>query len=260
MANEIILTFDFETPPAAEDLGEVFIALSRDYRDFSQGGTLAVTRVETGSIIVALTDSVLAAAPYAAIAVGGAISTMAAINTVDKFAENLRKWFGRAKTDEGKKRLYKKGKKTAGQRSVEAIIKTAAKTGSRAKVKYTKANGETLEAEITPREAVEIRDAAASNSALKSLAPPTDYALSARPEIDAVVERLRLAGSENLSHAQIDAVVDVIVATIMSAGAGHLLSDIASQLDAHGLFDFATAVRKHIRGSGGSLLPPITTT
>jgi len=42
--------------------------------------------------------------------VGAVVAGMAAVNTIDKFAENLKKWFGRAKTDEGKRRLYKKGR------------------------------------------------------------------------------------------------------------------------------------------------------
>lgn len=255
MANEIVITFDFETAPAAEDLGQVFTALARDYHDASDG-TLVVTRVESGSIIVTLTDAALAALPYAA----GGVAVIAAINTIDKFAENLKKWFGRAKTPEGKKRLYRKGKKLPGQRSVEAIITTAAKTGSRAKVKHTKANGETLEAEISPAEAKEIRETAADNAAeSKRLAQSEGRALSARRDIGVAVERLRQAGSENLSQTQIEAVVEIVVSMLQSNGAGHALPELASQLDMHGLFEFATAVRKHIRGTGGTLLPPITT-
>lgn len=247
MANDIVLTFDFETAPAAEDLGEVFAALSRDYRDLRTGGTLVVTRIDSGSIIVSLTDAVLAGAPYAIAAIGGTITTMAAINTVEKFAENLNKWFGRAKTDEGKKQLYKKGRKSPGQRSVEAIIKTAAKTGSRAKVRHTKPNGETLEAEISPAEAVEIRDAAAQKPELAApLVSSAFEELKARPAIDAAVERLRLAGSQNLSQTQIEAIVDIIVTALNASGSAHALPEIALQLETHGLFDFAVAVRRHI--------------
>lgn len=259
MAHEIILTFDFEFAPTAEDLGEVFLALSRDYRDASNGGTLVVTRVESGSIIVTLTDAALTAAPYAAVIVGGTISTMAAINTIDKFAENLKKWFGRAKTGEGKKRLYRKGKKSPGQRSVEAIINTAAKTRSRARVKYSKANGETLEAEVSPAEAIEIRNVAEPDAAQPKKVT-VERPLTVRPEVESAVEQFRKAGSENLSQSQIEAVVDIIVAALQSSSAEHALPKIASQLEMHGLFEFAGAVRRHIRGSGGTLLPPITTT
>jgi hypothetical protein len=259
MAHEIILTFDFEFAPTAEDFGEVFSALSRDYRDASNGGTLVVTRVESGSIIATLTDAALTAAPYAAALVGGTISTMAAINTIDKFAENLKKWFGRAKTDDGKKRLYRKGKKSPGQRSVEAIINTAAKTRSRARVKYSKSNGETLEAEFSPAEAIEIRNVAASDSAqLKKVTIERPF--TARQEVESAVKKFQKAGSENLSQSQIEAIVDIIVAAMQSSGAEHALPELASQLELHGLFEFADAVRRHIRGSGGTLLPTTTTT
>jgi hypothetical protein len=261
MAHEIILTFDFEFAPTAGDLGEVFSALSRDYRDASNGGTLVVTRVESGSIIVTLTDAALTAAPYAAVIVGGTISTMAAIDTIDKFAENLKKWFGRAKTDEGKRRLYRKGKKSPGQRSVEAIINTAAKTRSRARVKYSKANGEILEAEVSPAEAIEIRHVTEPDAAQpKKVEATVERALTVRPEVESAVEKLRKAGSENLSQSQIEAVVDIIVTALQSSGAEHALPEIASQLEMHGLFEFAGAVRRHIRGSGGTRLPPIATT
>jgi hypothetical protein len=258
MANEIILTFDYEETPAAEDLADVFAALARDYRETSGGGTLVVTRVQSGSITVTVTDAILASLPHAQTAAVATIAVIAAINTVDKFAENLRTWFGRAKTDEGKKRLYKKGKKQSGQRSVEAIINTAAKTRSRAKVKHTKANGETLEAEITPSEAVTIKEATASpEPGPKLVATDNPRALIARPDVEFAVERLRQAGSENLSQSQIEAIVEIIVSTLRSSGASHTLPEIASQLEMHGLGNFAHAIRRHI--SGGTLEPLQTT-
>jgi hypothetical protein len=205
-----------------------------------------------------VTDAILASLPHAQTAAVATIAVIAAINTVDKFAENLRTWFGRAKTDEGKKRLYKKGKKQSGQRSVEAIINTAAKTRSRAKVKHTKANGETLEAEITPSEAVTIKEATASpEPGPKLVATDNPRALIARPDVEFAVERLRQAGSENLSQSQIEAIVEIIVSTLRSSGASHTLPEIASQLEMHGLGNFAHAIRRHI--SGGTLEPLQTT-
>ncbi len=247
MANEIILIFEYEETPAAEDLADVFAALARDYRETSGGGTPVVTRVQTGSITVMVTDAILASLPHVQTAAVTTIAVIAAMNTVDKFAENLGKWFGRAKTDEGKKRLYKKGKKQSGQRSVEAIINTAAKTRSRAKVKHTKANGETLEAEITPSEAVTIMEATASREAgPKPVTNDIPRALIARPDVDFAVERLRQAGSQNLSQSQIEAIVEIIVSTLKSSGLSHALPEIASQLEVHGLYDFAHAIRRHI--------------
>jgi hypothetical protein len=253
VTNEIILEFDFETPPAAEDLGELFVALDRDYRKISKGGTLVVTRVESGSIIITITDAVLAAAPYVVAAGGAALATMAAINTIAKFAENIKTWFGRATTDQGKKRLYKKGKKAPGQRSVEAIIRTAAKTRSHVEVKHTRPNGETLEAKLTPAEAINVSNAEDDTKVAK-LRSDIPRALAERPEIRTAIKKLQEASSSDLS------VVDIIVSVLQTTAAGQAaLPEIASHLEKNGLFDLAVAVRQHIRGRGGAPEPPLTT-
>jgi hypothetical protein len=256
MAEELVLTFDFETPPPAADLGEVLAALARDYREMTRGRVLVVTRVESGSIWVTLTDAALAATPY----VVHGMAAVTAINALAKFAENLQKWFGHAKSNEGKKRLYRKGKKASGQRSVEAIIKAAASTRSRVRVKHTTANGETLEAELTPSEATE---AAAEEGQAKEEAISLQHDGATRlqisaPEVRGAIERLQQASAQNLSPTQIQAVVDVVVAVLQGAGAGNLLPEIASELEMHGMYEFAQAVRQHIRPSGGTQL--LTTT
>jgi hypothetical protein len=254
MINEITLTFDYETPPAAEDLAKVLAALARDYRDVSDGGVLTVTRVQSGSITLVVTDALLAAAPYAA----AAVATMAAANTIDKFAENLKKWFGRAKTEEGKKRLYKRVKKSSGQRSVEAIISTAAKTRSRVKVRHTKASGEILEAEISPNEAARAVPVAAPLHPAKVMDQiATDRALTL--DVADAVEKLRLAGSKDLPLSLLQPLIEIIVSALRMSGATNALPEIAAQLEANGLFDLAQEVRAHTRGPGKNLEPPVTT-
>ena len=84
MADELILKLDFERTPSAEDLGEIFSALGRDYHEMSDGRTLVVVRVESGSIILTLTDAALAG-------VGAGFALMTAINTLAEFAKNLEK-------------------------------------------------------------------------------------------------------------------------------------------------------------------------
>lgn len=256
MANELVLIFDFKTAPSAEELGEVFVALARDYRDMSNGRKLVVSQIQSGSIIVTLTDAALAAAPY----VLGSVAAMAAINTVAKFAENLQQWFGRAKTDEGKKRLYRKGRKSPGQRSVEAIIKAAANTGSHVKVKYAKSNGETLEAELTPLQAIAAQEQAEAQEVNVTRVKDAKQRIEfSDPEVQGAIKRLEQIGTQNPSVTDIQTVVDVIVAVLKAAGAGHLLPEIASQLSMNGLYTIADAVRQHIH-PGGNLEPPLTTT
>jgi hypothetical protein len=174
----------------------------------TRGRVLVVSRIENGSIIATLTDAALAAAPY----VAGAMVVVTAVNSITKFAENLQKWFGRAKSDEGKKRLYRKGKKTPGQ--------TAAKSGSRVKVKHTTARGETLEAELTPAEVVaaaaEQTQAAEETKAIKD-DRETQLRIGA-PTVRDAAERLQQVSTQNPSATEVQAVVDVVVAVLQAAG------------------------------------------
>ena len=93
MADEIVLTFNFEMSPSADGLGEVFVALARDYNEATEGRVLVIKSIQSGSIVVALTDAALAAAPYA----GGTLAIIGAVNAVAAFAKNLKEWFGRAR-------------------------------------------------------------------------------------------------------------------------------------------------------------------
>ncbi|WP_156898506.1 hypothetical protein [Bradyrhizobium erythrophlei] len=255
MADEIVLAFHFDTPPPADGFGDVFVALARDYNEATEGRVLVIKSIQSGSIIVALTDAALAAAPYAA----GALVVIGAANAVATFAKNLKEWFGRAKSDEGRKRLYRRGKKAPGQRSVEAIITVAAKNGLGARVKYTSPKGEVIEAELTPAQAVQAVEMSATRPTKLAEIEAKQRRALARPDVMAALEKLRDAGNANLSPVQIESLIDIIVAALELAGAEYALPSIAAHLEMHGMHEFAKAVRKHIKRPGGTLAPPITT-
>lgn len=255
MADEIILTFNFEASPPVDGLGEVFVALARDYKEATKGRVLVIKSIQSGSIVVTLTDAALAVAPYA----GGVLVGVGAVNAVATFAKNLKEWFGHAKSGEGRKRLYRRGKKAAGQRSVEAMITTAAKNGLGLRVKHTSAKGEILEAELTPTQAVQAYEMSVVHPTKVAAIEATERRALGRPDVMVAIEKLRDAGNANLSPIQIESLVDIIVTALQMAGAEYALPSIASHLEMHGMHEFAEAVRKHIRGSGGTLAPPITT-
>jgi hypothetical protein len=94
MDDELILTIDYETPPPADDLGDLFTALGRDYRDLTGGRILVVTRVESGSLVATLTDLAIAAAPY----VQGAIAAGAAIKGIADLVKLLKSLLGKDKS------------------------------------------------------------------------------------------------------------------------------------------------------------------
>jgi hypothetical protein len=84
MADEIVLKFSFEASPPVRGLGDVFVALARDYKEATKGRVLVIKSIQSGSIIVTLTDAALAVAPYA----GGVLVSVGAVNAVATFAKN----------------------------------------------------------------------------------------------------------------------------------------------------------------------------
>jgi hypothetical protein len=250
MPDELVLTFDFEEPLSAADLGEVFAALGRDYRDMTNGRILVVTSVERGSIIATLTDHVLAAQPYL---VAG-VAVIAGINQIAKFAENVLKWIEYAKSKTERKRLTRKGgKKAPGQRSVEAIVKVAAKTRSRVHVKHVTAKGASLEAELMPVEAIAVIE---EQTTVETDAAPRMPGAHVVDTLDfrAVADRLQQAGGASHSPHEVQTVVDIFVGMLEAAGGTHFLPQLVSELEMRNLHTYADAVRQHIRPSPGTQL------
>jgi hypothetical protein len=250
MPDELVLTFDFEESPSAADLGEVFTALGRDYGDMTRGRVLVVTSVESGSIIVTLTDHVLAVQPYLITGV----AVIAGINQIAKFGENILTWIKYAKSKTERKRLTRKrGKKASGQRSVEAIVKVAAKTRSRVRVKHVTAKGTSFEAELTPTEAIAVAEQQAEMVEVVA-APRTSQAHLTLGTVDvrAVADRLQRAGGETHSLHDIEAVVDIFVGLVEAKGGSDLLPQLVSELEMRNLHSYADAVRRHIRPSSGT--------
>ena len=151
MADELIVTLSFETPPRADDLGELLTALARDYRDMTKGRVLVATRLEFGSTIIWLKDLAQHALPY----VKDALEVAKGVKAIADFARLLNDWLNRAKSGKAKKQLYHRGRKPPALRSIEAIIKIAASAGGTIRIKHIGANGETFEVEMTSTQAAE---------------------------------------------------------------------------------------------------------
>jgi hypothetical protein len=260
---------DNATSDSHQSWDGTFSALARDYRETTKGRTLVVIRMDSGSIIATLTDAAIAAARYAKPAAEGGHAVITAINALATFAENLKKWFGYAKSDTDKNRLYRKGKKSPGQLSVEQIVKTAANTGSHLRMKYNSEKGESLEVELTPAEAISARERRlAPDAARKGRRRPLaidseDLALPQTNErlsrgLQAMIdEHLQRIAAQDLSPTE----VHVIITALLAAGAGHLLPRIVSALEARGHHKIAQAFRQYIHLTTHTRkLPPTTTT
>lgn len=249
MANELILTLDSERPLSAEELGAVFSALARDYREMTRGRSLVVVRVESGSIIAILTDAALAVAPYAA----GSLAVIGGINALFEFAKNLNKWFGYAKKPRNEHEgLYRGEERSPGQRSVEEIIKIAAKTRSHVRVQHKTERGETLDVELTPQEAKSARKQLRAKGGTKKIRRTTTTATLSDEQVEDAIAHMRRMWESSPSPAEAHPVVEAIVAVLKATGAGSLLPKIASELEIRGLHEIAHAVRQHIRPTSGT--------
>jgi len=247
MSAELTIIFDYERRPTARELGDVLSAIGRDYEDTSHDRTLVVTKIENGSIIIVLKDFAMTAWPY----VAGTVATMAGINAVLKFYEHLKQWLGKAKTPDEPSRLFGRGRKAPGQRSVEAIVKTAAGSGSHVRVRHIDVSGETLEAELTPAQAVQaVAHADARTKEHKTAELPSMSIEVEQPKIDEVIAQLSVIDDQNISTSQLNIIVGVVVGVLLTAGAGHLIRRIAGDLEAKGLGRVADAVKSHA-GRGG---------
>src|SRR5262249_42862232 len=131
--NRLVIIIDCKPAPRASDLGELFTALARDYKDVTEGRVLVVTSIQRGSIIATLTDWALQAFPIVNAGVEGVLAAKALAD----FWDLLRAWINGANAEKPKKPLYRSGRKAPGQRSVEAVVKIAAESGRDVRVKYT---------------------------------------------------------------------------------------------------------------------------
>ena len=124
MDDQLIITIEYETAPRADDIGELFAALARDYKDMTKGRVLVVSSIHQGSIWAILTDWALQAAPY----IKDTVEVAKGAKALADFAKLLKELITSAKSLEPKKLAPRRRKKT-GHRSLEAIVKIAADKG-----------------------------------------------------------------------------------------------------------------------------------
>ena len=260
MEDQLIITIDYETAPRADDLGELFAALARDYKDFTKGRVLVVASIEHGSIIATLTDWAVQIVPYAKDAVEFAKGAKALAD----FGKILKEWIDGAKT--GKRKLPRpRSRKTRGQRSIEAIVNIAADNGRALRLKHTSANGETFEVEMSGPQATTLRDEMLS----PQMSPQTrlvDFedlphaagAKVALPDLSQAIDRLYQPGVDS-SSGDIDAIIDAVVEVLRSADLIYLIPQIVADLSNRGMHAAASALEARAHNLDGKHEPPLTT-
>jgi hypothetical protein len=187
MEDLLIITIDYETALRADDLGDLFAALARDYKDVTKGRVLVVTSIEHGSIIATLTDWAVQTIPY----VKDAVELAKGVRALADFGKILKEWIDGANTDK-KKLLQRRGRKTQGQRSIEAIVKIAADNGCAVCLKHTSAKGETFQVEMSGPQAIKLREDALTDQTsvveLKDV-PQIKWAKLASPDLRQAIDR-----------------------------------------------------------------------
>ena len=258
MADELIVTLNFEIPPHADELGELLAALGRDYRDMTKGRVLVATRLESGSTIIWLKDLALDALPY----IKNAVEVVKGAKAIADFAKLLSSWFNRVKSGEAKKRLYRRGRKPPALRSIEAMLKITASTGGSISIRHTDSKGATLEVKMTSAQAIRAREDALieqrsheETEASKRIHTPEKIS----PAIQGAIGRLLGPDAARLSFDEAQSISESLISILEGASLGHLIDQIATDFENRGLLSLASALRSHEQARGNKE-PPLSST
>ena len=258
-SDELLLTFDNERSLSSDDLGELLTALARDYRQVSRGRTLVVVRLETGTLFAGFTDAVAFITPY----VHDALELAKAAKGIADFAGILRRFISPQK--ETQEKLFGRGRKAAGVRSAEALLKIAVNSGSEVVLKHVTAKGETFEAHVTPVEASLLRREAESRRASLPAVGSRVHLAEPRLALESyqpsqIADSLAQLYDDRATTGQtgdLQALVAAVSAALRNAGLGHLLEMIANDLLGRGLHQLAAALRVEARRPNRKNEPPL---
>jgi hypothetical protein len=257
MEDLLIITIEYEIAPRADNLGELFSALARDYKDITNGRVLVVTSIEHGSIIATLTDWAVNAIPY----VKDAVELAKGAKAVADFGKILKEWIDGANTGK-KKQVRRRGRKSPGQRSIKAILKVAADNGRSVWVKHTNAEGDTFEVEMSGPQAVKLREDAFADQASaverKYVPPEVTPARIPPPDLKQAIDRLYEPGID-LSSGSADAIIDALVDVLQAANLDYLIPQIVADLKNQGMHALAALLEARAHRSDGKHEPPLTT-
>jgi hypothetical protein len=172
--------------------------------------------------------------------------------------------FGRVKKQPGALAELR-NQRQVGAKSIEAVVKIAAKSQSVVQLHHRTADGETIDLKVTPVEAIQIREnAKVARASLPSprsqtlarlpgensppisyqpaLFPPSDYA----GILTNAYTRLDAKGG-SAADTDVRPAVAALSQSLISAGLGSLVSEIASSLEVQGHYDLAQMLRAELR-------------
>lgn len=242
----ITIKFDGESPIEPVQIAAVLSAISIDYASHRKGHRLAVTRLSNGSLIIEITDWVIANWHYGAAVAAVPVSIAAAGNILIDFYNKVSGLLGKAKASPDAGGLFA-GRRATGIRTVEKIAIAAIESKASVDLECRSPSGGTLRVSVSPNEAQRMRDAGSRSA---HSAPPVARGRSDRTaEIEQAV--LRLPSFEDQAQARhlVEMLVDLLVDTGSSSGVD-LLVDRLVDAGYHELADVARE-RKNRRGRPG---------
>jgi hypothetical protein len=234
---ELLLRLDNARSIRAADLGELFAALAKDYRQISGGRELIVYRLVEGSLWAIFRDAAGLAT--------GANSIITFGKTIVDMLNSLR----------GDRQQLSSGKPTAGLRTIETLLKTATQSGSRVELRYrnSRFRGEEASFTIEPPEAPRLR---AKILEVKRLQRSKKSARFEGGNVEVTShlgsELVRLARSGSDIH-----LLNTIATVLVSKGAGYLVEEIATQLESEGHLEAARVLRSATRDISGPTHRPL---
>ena len=243
---ELVLIFDNARPLAAADLGELFSAMARDYRQLTRGSTLVVARLETGSLLAYLRDALTEITPYGQ----DALTVIKAFTDLKEFLLRLKGLFGRVREHPGEL----KHRRRIGTKSLEAFVKIAAVSNTVVELHYEIGEGERIDLKVTPVEAIriqELKTVLSSPSTTPSLFQPSAY-VDSLAHLYGPLE----AKAGPIAETDIRAAMAALANSLISIGRGSLVPVIASDLERRGYPNLARILRAEAQSLRRGQAPP----
>lgn len=235
----LLISFENGAPMTAAQVAAILKALDADYRRMT-GRELVLARLELGSTWIWLADIATSAGGW----IKGTAAVVKATQDLASFAKNLREGF---KSKQKPVPLKLGAFDDSVDRSITAMAKASEETHSTIRMRKTittDVGTETIDIEVTPKEAKEARKRVKDKAKTARLvAPDVPKAIAHHDELVGTMRALpQLSG-------ELEAVVRALVNAAIVNGGAYLLEQVAGTLEAEGRWDIASMIRQN-RGGG----------
>jgi len=256
MENQLIVVIDYERPPRAEDIGELFSALAKDYKTVSRGRVLVVASIDHGSIIAKLVDWAFQALPY----IQASVETAKGAKALADFGKLLKDSIMAVKASNTVKSLPPTSGRRSVHRTMRAMAKMAAENHCDIRIKHTEADGDTFEVEMTARQAVEAQQVLEVPRAIREHAAIAGPAQTPQlPVVKEAIGRLYAPGAQMYSATEAQPIADSLFEVLEAAGLIEIVPQLIADLRQKGSFALAEALQTRLNDRKGRHEPPLTT-